>query len=337
MAVSTLTQVTPAQTEYFNARLLLRAKPYLVFNSIGVEKPIPMNNSNQVRFRRYGALAVVTTNLSEPTTESPDRSAVQLSITDVTGTLIKRGNGVAVTDVTTYESAEDVVKEAQDVCVGQNAGESVDVYYRNVVDAGTTVVYSNGAARTEVNTVIDADDIRRTRRTLELNNARKITRVINAVTGVGTVPIRPSYVAVINPRTLFTLEQLTGWHSVETYAGHVGLEGLMEGEVGELHGIRFVQTTQARAYADGGGAVGSGILSTTGVNADVYETLVFGQEAYGRCPLKGKGLVNIFKPLGSGGPADFLDEMSTVAWKFMGVCVILNDNYMARIEHAVAA
>ena len=294
MAVTTRTQITDAQTEYFNARLLMRAKAYLAFNSIGQEKPIPMNSSNQVRFRRYGVMAAVTTNLAEATAESPDRTAVQLSITDVTGNIIRRGNAVAITDVLAYQAAEDVIKESQDVCVGQNAGESIDIYYRNVIDAGTTVVYSNGTTRLGINTVIDGDDIRRTVRTLELNNARKITQVINASTGVGTVPVRPCYVAVCSPRTAFTLRQLTGWQGVETYAAQMGIEGLMDGEIGQVDGVRFVQTTQARSY-DAGGAAGSGILTSgTPAVADVYETLVFGQEAYGRCPLKGKGLVGIY-------------------------------------------
>ena len=77
MAVTTRTQITDAQTEYFNARLLMRAKAYLAFNSIGQEKPIPMNSSNQVRFRRYGVMAAITSNLAEATAESPDRAAIQ--------------------------------------------------------------------------------------------------------------------------------------------------------------------------------------------------------------------------------------------------------------------
>ena len=259
MAVTTRTQITDAQTEYFNARLLMRAKAYLAFDKIGQEKPIPMHSSNQVRFRRYGVLAVTTTNLSEPTTESPDRAAVQLSVTDVTGNMIKRGNGVAITDVVAYQAAEDVIKEAQDVCVGQNAGESIDTYYRNVVDAGSVVAYSNGTARASVNTAIDSDDLRRVTRTLELANAHKITKVINASTVVGTVPVRPCFVGVVSPRVAFTLRQLGAgtWIPVETYASQVGIEGLMEGEIGSAEGIRFVQTTQARAYADAGGAAGT--------------------------------------------------------------------------------
>lgn len=336
MAVTTKTQVADAQTEFFNARLLMRARPYQSFDKIGLERPVPMNSSTQVRFRRYGNLAITTTNLSEPTAESPDRAAVQLSTTDVTGTIIKRGNGVALTDQVLDTSAEDVKIEATDI-IAQNAGESIDVYYRNVVDAGTSVIYGNDASRAAVNTAIDGDDIRRAVRTLENNNARKVTSIINATTGIGTVPIRPCFIAICHPFTAHTLRQLSGWRHASEYASQVGIEGLMDGEIGQLDGIRFVMTTQARAYADAGGSPPSGILSTGGTQADVYETLVFGMDSYGRCPLKGAGLQNIMKELGSAGTADFLNEMSTVAWKFRGVCVILNDNFQTRIEHAVAS
>lgn len=335
MAVTTTTQITPAQTEFFNKVLLLRAKPYLSFDKIGLLRPLPLNTSNQVRFRRFGALAVTTTDLAQPTTESPDRAAVQLSITDVTGTIIKRGNGIALTDIAEDTSAENVVLEATDVN-GQNAGESVDIYYRNAVDAGTTVVYSNGTTRAGLSTVLDSDDINRTVRTLEIANARKVTKIINASTGVGTTPIRPAFIAVCHPRIAFTLRQLTGWVHASAYANQVGIEGLMDGEIGELNGIRFVMSTQSRIRPDAG-AAGAGVVSTGGVVADVFETLVFGEDAYGRCPLSGKGLVTIFKPLGSGGAADFLDEISTVAWKFRGVAVILNEDYLVRAESAGAS
>lgn len=335
MAVTTKTQVSDAQTEFFNAELLLRARPYLTFDKLGQLRPIPLGTSTQVRFRRYGVMAVTTTNLSEPTTESPDRAAVQLSITDVTGTIIKRGNGIALTDQVLDTSAENVRQEAQSIN-GQNAGESVDVYYRNVIDAGTSVIYANGAARTDLSSAIDGDDVRRAVRTLERNNARKHTTIIKASTGVGTVPIRPAFVAVCHPDVAHTLRQLTGWRHASEYAQQVGIDGLMDGEIGELHGVRFVMSTQARIYTDAGAAA-SGLASTGGTVADVYETLVFGQDSYGRCPLKGKGLVTIIKELGSAGTADFLDEMSTIAWKFRGVCVILNDNFQTRIEAGAAS
>ena len=39
----------------------------------------------------------------------------------------------------------------------------------------------------------------------------------------------------------------------------------------------------------------------------------------------------------TGGPADMLDEMMTVAWKYTGVCVILNDAFLVRLESGAAS
>lgn len=80
----------------------------------------------------------------------------------------------------------------------------------------------------------------------------------------------------------------------------------------------------------GGGASG----------APVYSTLVYAQNSYGSIELGGNGrnVEIIVKPAGSSGSDDPLNQRGTIAWKVKGFCtVILQDDYIVRIEHGATA
>ena len=66
--------------------------------------------------------------------------------------------------------------------------------------------------------------------------------------------------------------------------------------------------------------------------ADVYATLIFGENAYGTTALAAGGLEHIVKQLGSAGSSDPLDQRATVGWKATKVTVRLVEAFMIRIE-----
>ena len=81
-------------------------------------------------------------------------------------------------------------------------------------------------------------------------------------------------------------------------------------------------TTSDKLYPGEAGAEGR----------DVYATLVIGANAYGVTGIEGLGLEHIFKPLGSGGTSDPLNQRATCGWKASKVAVRLVEEYMVRIE-----
>lgn len=66
--------------------------------------------------------------------------------------------------------------------------------------------------------------------------------------------------------------------------------------------------------------------------ANVYATLIFGENAYGTTTLENGGLEHIVKQLGSGGSADPLNQRATVGWKATKVTTRLVEQFMIRIE-----
>lgn len=70
-------------------------------------------------------------------------------------------------------------------------------------------------------------------------------------------------------------------------------------------------------------------------NTSVNSTIVFGKDAFGVVDIEGEGAFKtIFKPKGSAGTGDPLDQRWTAGWKATGfTAAILQDLWMVRIEH----
>jgi N4-gp56 family major capsid protein len=99
-------------------------------------------------------------------------------------------------------------------------------------------------------------------------------------------------------------------------------ENLYEGEIGEIAGVRFVQTTEAKVYKGDGCPAGLA----------VFASLFLGDGAYGVTEVTGGGLETIVKQKGSGGTSDPLDQRSSVGWKAVKTAEILVEPYMCRVE-----
>lgn len=63
-----------------------------------------------------------------------------------------------------------------------------------------------------------------------------------------------------------------------------------------------------------------------------FGTMLLAENAYATTSIEGGGLQHIFKPLGSAGAADPLNQRCSVGWKAMKTAEILEDAYMVRIE-----
>lgn len=325
-AITSTTTVPPAVLSFFSRDLLRRALPKLVHSRVAQRRPLKMRSGSTIVFRRYGALSLATT----PLTEGVAPTGSVMSFTDVSSALKQHGDFITLTDLVQAVVDSPVLIEANRL-LAEQASQTTDALMRDVAVAGTAVVYGGGvAARSSLTTTthkIDTAALDRALRTLNAANASHFTEMIGATVKISTFPIRPSYWGVVHPDVLFTLENLAGWRDVTQYGS---TEPVMECEVGAYKNIRFLMSTQAKLFLAGGGAV-SGDVKGTG-NADVYATLVFGTDAVGAVPLDGMSLENIIHPLGEAGSTDPLNQQGTSGWKYTGTRLILNDAFMLRIE-----
>lgn len=321
MSTTTRTQIPAEVNNFYSRALLMRAVPLFVHTRFGQVKDVPQNaGTSTIKFRRYGNLSAATTALTEGVTPAGS----QMSVTDITATIAQYGDFTTFSDVVSYESQDAVLTEFAEI-LGDQAGDTLDQLARDVLAAGTTVTYVGQSARGDITTsnLITAGEVRKAVRTLKNNKARRVTRMINATTGIATEPVSAAYIAICSPNTTYDLQDETGWVPVEKYANTTTI---MEGEVGKLNDVRFVETPNAKVFTgEGAGSI------------DVHGTIIMGAEAYGISRISGASLQNIVKPLGSGGSNDPLDQRGTTGWKATFVAKILNDDFMVRLEHAVSS
>lgn len=92
----------------------------------------------------------------------------------------------------------------------------------------------------------------------------------------------------------------------------------------------WTTTNSLKVVPYGGGASG----------AEVYSTLIYGENAFGTIELGGTGrnVQIIINAPGSSGALDPLAQRGTIAWKVKGFCtVILQDDFIVRIESGATA
>ena len=319
--MTTRTTITSEVDAAYQRTLLDRVTNNFVYTKWAQVRDIQKGSgTNTVRFRRYGNLSAATTALTEGVTPSGSK----LSVTAITATTNQYGDYVVLTDKLMMETQDPILTETTEI-LGDQATDTFDQITRDVLAAGTSVFYANGVAgRANVAANVSVADYRKIARALRKNNARKITKIINAGTGVGTTSVKAAFVALISPDTHYDLKGTTGFTPVKDYPSSQNL--LDPNEVGALDEIRFVETTNSKVFS----GAGSG-------SVDVHADIILAENAYGISRISGEALRFIYKPLGSAGSADPLDQRQTAGWKSTFVAYRLNESFMYRYEHAVSA
>ena len=249
---------------YYGMELLENARPQLVHNQFAATKGLPLGGGKTVEWRKFGAFDKALTPLTEGVT--PDGSGISVSY--ITKELAQYGDYTTVSDMLDLTAIDDVVLEITDRH-GANMGLTLDTVTRNEIQQGNQVIYApklgaNGA-KTEVTSRAELDSSCKMTSELVAKAATQLKKM-NAPTFDG------KYVCILHPSVAFDLRQDEAWIAAHQYAAATEL---FSGEIGELHGVRFVETTEAKIYRGGDLASDSRTLTVNGAvtaNAEVSFT-----------------------------------------------------------------
>ena len=271
---------------FYDMTLIDEAAPALVHDQFGQKRPIPKNGGKTIEFRKFVPLAKALTPLQEGIT--PDGKS--LEVNTVTATVNQYGDYVTMSDMLELTAVDNVIVEALKL-LGRQGGATLDTVVRNILHSGTNVTYcpkvASDGTETEVTSRAQLDN------TCQLS-VKVVQQVVAKLRAQNAPTIQGKYIAIIHPYAAYDLMRDPEWIDAHKYANP---ENLYEGEIGEIGGVRFVQTTEAKIY-DGG----------------VFGTLFFGDGAYGTTEIAGGGMETIVKQKGSAGTADPLDQRSSVGY-----------------------
>jgi N4-gp56 family major capsid protein len=291
---------------FYDRVLLEYTTPVLLHDKFAQKRSIPKNGGKTVEFRRLSTLATATT----PLTEGVPPTLKDIQVSAITATVSQFGDAVGFTDLVATTTIDPILTETTTL-LGIEAGETIDEVIRDILVAGTTVQYANDAtSRVTVDSTdkISVADLRKAVRTLVTNRAKKIDGW---------------YHCILHPRIAYDLQGTSEWVTANQYA-QSGRQ--FDGSLGELYGVKFWVSDKAKVFAGAGAA-----------SIDVYTALFFGANAYGVISLDGHSLQSYYKPLGSAGTADPVDQQQSMGWKVTFTAKILNDAFMLRYECAVSA
>ena len=222
---------------YYGMELLENAKPQLVHNQFAATKPLPAGGGKTVEWRKFGSFDKALTPLTEGVT--PDGSGISVSY--ITKELAQYGDYTTVSDMLDLTAIDDVVLEITDRH-GSNMGLTLDTVTRNEIQQGSQVIYApvqgEGGSQTDVLHRYDLTDKCKLTSELVAKAATQLKKM-NAPTFEG------KYVCIIHPSVAFDLRQDPAWVAAHQYAAATEL---FSGEIGELHGVRFVETTEAKIF-----------------------------------------------------------------------------------------
>jgi N4-gp56 family major capsid protein len=228
--------LTAEMKQYYSDYLIDNAVPNLVHDQFGQKQPIPKGKGKTIEFRKYSPLAKALTPLSEGATPS----GKSLNVSTITATVSQYGDYIELSDILMLTAIDNNLVHATKL-LGNQSGETLDTITREVINGGTNVQYADaqvlaryllvgGDATAANNHYLSVNCVRRGVRTLKNNKAKKING---------------SYVAIIHPDVSYDITGDDDWVNAAQYAGSTQI---FEGEIGKIHGVRFVESTEAKIF-----------------------------------------------------------------------------------------
>lgn len=287
--------LSPTMKTFYDTALLENAREAMVFSQFAKKQPA---KGKKVEWRKFNRFEKALT----PLTEGVVPSGKSFGMTKVEADVNQYGDYTTVSDRLEMESYDDVIFGATEE-MGAAMGETFDTLTRNGISSGNCALYAGN----------------KTRSTLTAADVLTPTLVNKAATWLkknGVPKIDGSYIALIHPCVAEDLRESDAWKDVHKYAA---VKEIFKGEIGELHGVRFIETNNAKIVKGGANSAVS-----------VFLTMFFGKDAYGEVDVEGEGKEMIIKSKSEiGGP---LEQYSTIGYKFCHATAILYQERMLRVE-----
>jgi N4-gp56 family major capsid protein len=238
--------MAPQIKEWYNTEALENARNNHIFAQFAENVPLPANHGMTVEKRKANTFGDVD-RLKEgviPDGKKFGYSAISMSVYEYgMYTPIGRRLERHAIDPVAQDAAEEM---------GAAGGNTQDKIARNIALSGSNVMYCDKANGTAVTS----------RSALTADCVLTPTMVNRAVTWLKkhkAPKINGKYIAIIHPSVSYDIRQSAEWIDAHKYAQPTEI---YNGEIGELHGVRFVESDNAKVFK-GSALVSSGTLVTS--------------------------------------------------------------------------
>ncbi len=296
--------LAPELKAFYDTELLRNTRADLVYAQFGMHQRLPARHKGELEWRKFNTFAN-----AEQLTEGVIPTGQKFGLTKVTGTLNQFGTYTTISDKLELRAYDDIILAATEE-MGASAAQTEELLIRDSLLTGTNVLYCdniNTADDTIVSTPTACSGMYAAKNDsthgFSMLTPSMINKAVSILKKNKAPQINGKYFAVVHPSVAFDLRECRGWIEAHKYAAP---EQLFNGEIGELHGVRFIESVNAPV-------LGSSLYQNADGNV-TYATFFFGKDAFGIVDPEGGALEMIIHDKDEiGGP---LNQFSTIGYKF---------------------
>lgn len=300
---------------FYRTQMLENVRAKSIYGQLGKSQSLPDHNGKSVEWRKNNTLPD-----ADMLEEGVIPAGKKWGQSVISAEIVQIGLYVAYTDVIDTHHIDPVVSGMSEE-VSASMTRTMEKMIRNELSGNTNVVYAQVLAE---DGKVESQPTTREQLKTALNagkNASLTPFMVGKAAAILNKANTPKYngrefVGVLHESTSFELMNDPNWIDWQKYSNP---QAMFEGEVGKIYNVRFVSTTNAP------------IMRGDGDTQAIYQTMIFGQDAFAVVKPEGAGLELIHHSKGEiGGP---LNQFGTVGGKASFATKILYPERMIIIEH----
>ena len=296
--VTTTSAMSPTLKTYYDTELLENARVELFYAQFAKKQKLPAGRGKSIEWRKWNTFDKAT-KLTEgviPTGQTFGQSVI-------TDTIEQYGTYATISDQLDLHAYDPVILGATEE-MGASMAETQETLIRNALLTGTNVMYCDNITLADgkvASTPTAPNQMEASATVMSLMTPKMVNKVVTYFKKNRVPRINGKYYAVIHPSVAEDLRNSDAWIEVHKYAA---TSEIFNGEIGELHGMRFIENPFAPVLA-------GEYVNKAGTKT--YATYCFGKDAFGIIDPEGGAARMIVKNADEvGGP---LEQFSTVGYK----------------------
>ena len=284
---------------FYDTELLENARVELFYAQFAKKQPLPAGRGKTVEWRKWN-----TFNKASQLQEGVIPTGQKFGMSSKTGSINQYGTYASVSDQLELHAYDDIILGATEE-MGASAAETQETLIRDGLLVNTNVLYCDNitlATGAVAGTPTAPAEMEASATAMSLLTPDIVAKAVTKLKKDRVPTIGGKYYAVIHPSVAYDLRKSKEWVEAHKYAA---AEELFNGEIGELHGCRFIENVFAPILGGDYNNKAGGVT---------YATYFLGKDAFGIIDPEGGALEMIIKDKSQvGGP---LNQFSTVGYKF---------------------
>lgn len=274
-------KLSPELKAFYDTELLENVRCELFYAQFAKRQPLPLHNNGKIEWRKWNTFDRVT-----KLTEGIIPTGQKFGVTTVTGDIITHTSTTGTDDRLELRAYDDIILGATEA-FDSLAADVIERMIRDTLLTNANVMYCDNVKLETgeiVNTPVKCAEMAASKTEMSALTEEMICKVVTVMKRNRVPRINGRYYAVVHPSVADGLHACEGWIQAHKYAAP---EEMYNGEIGELHGVRFIEDVFAPVL--------SGVEYKNREGTQTYATYFFGKDSYGIVDPEGGGVEMIIR------------------------------------------